>query len=108
MKCLSFFPQTIEMFIKSTERVEVKPPIKFSSVDLRVMSLAMTLFCTLLIIASPFLHAYKCWKHPSNPLDLVIGLIAAPILYLFASIRCLLGAIIHPGISFKYTPEHLL
>ena len=82
--------------------------VKFTSIAGRIDNLKQTIICLALMIASPVLvvidacERYKSKK--SNPLDVLIVIVVSPIFMLLFSLRCLLGALIHPAIALKYIP----
>ena len=82
---------------------------KFTSINGRVECLKHTLIGAGFTIVSPVWAAIKCIpryrKEKSNPLDLLIAIVTAPIFLLLFTLRSLLGALIHPAIAYRmYTP----
>ena len=82
--------------------------VNFTSIDQRVKCLSEAFFMLCCSIISPVCAVIECkdryTQEESNPLDALIMIITAPIFFLLGSLRCLLGALIHPGIALEYTP----
>ena len=78
---------------------------KFTSINGRVECLKHTIMAAGFTIVGPVYAAINCipryQEEQSNPLDLLIAIVTAPIFFLLLTLRSLLGALIHPAIVYR-------
>lgn len=89
-----------------TREVATKGQNKFKSPAGRIDCLIAALMYPFFAALSPLCVAYECKKEfklnrKINPLDVFVSLLVAPIFFSLATVRTLLGAIIHPGIVYR-------
>ena len=94
---------------KASEATDFEDTCKFTSLKWRVSSLMSAIGHIGVLIISPVLTPVVCYRHykrmKSNPLDVLIFIVVAPILLALKSIRFLLGCLIHPRIAYRAPPQ---